>query len=79
VDLVVQVVSTSDGAARVVEIAEPALETGRLRAVPVATWQGDGGRRGGAGGRLDVQGVSSGLGASLADAGHALPSSLVRK
>jgi pilus assembly protein CpaF len=82
IDLVVVAVSTGGGAARVVEVAEPAAATAPgapPSAEAVATWRSDGGRRGGDGGKLDVDGVSARLGAAFAAAGAALPSSLVRK
>jgi pilus assembly protein CpaF len=82
VDLVAHAVTGPDGTARIVELAEPVLPAddrgGRLRAEPVAVWRGDGGRRGGPNGKLEVQGVSARLGAALAAAGTSLPSSLVR-
>jgi pilus assembly protein CpaF len=80
VDLVVHAVTSADGSSRVVEVSEPFADdaTGRTGAEPVATWRGDGGRRGGSG-KLQVEGVSARLGAAFAAAGTALPSSLVRK
>jgi pilus assembly protein CpaF len=79
IDLVVQVVATASGGARVVEVAEPAVEGGHVTAATAAIWLGDDGRRGGAGGRLEMPGVSPHLGAALAAAGHALPAALVRR
>jgi pilus assembly protein CpaF len=81
IDLVVVAVTSDAGGARVVEIAEPAAAAPGAppSAEAVATWRSDGGRRGGDGGKLEVDGVSARLGAAFAAAGMALPSSLVRK
>jgi pilus assembly protein CpaF len=78
IDLVVHVVTAADGAVRIVEIVEPIADGARLGATAVATWQAEGGRRGGASGRLEVTGVSRRLGAAFAAAGHPLASALVR-
>jgi pilus assembly protein CpaF len=82
IDLVVVAASIGGGAARIVEIAEPqavAAPGAPPSAEAVASWRGEGGRRGGDGGKLEVDGVSARLGAAFAAAGAALPSSLVRK
>jgi len=80
IDLVAHAVTGSDGAARVVELSEPAFDegSGRLRAEAVASWRSDDGRRGGANGKLEVEGVSARLGAAMGAAGGTLPASLVR-
>jgi pilus assembly protein CpaF len=79
IELVVHVVANADGSARIVELAEPKLDGGRLAAEAVVTWRGDGGRRAGGAGKLSVSGVSARLGAALAGAGQSLPSNLVRR
>ncbi|HEX4404277.1 MAG TPA: FHA domain-containing protein [Polyangia bacterium] len=78
IDLVVHVVANAEGGARVVDVAEPKMDGGRVIADAVITWRADNGRRGGAG-KLQVTGVSARLGAALAAAGQSLPSSLVRR
>jgi pilus assembly protein CpaF len=79
IDLVVHAAVTSDGGARIVEIAEPTADEARLTAEPVVVWRGEGGRRGEGTGRLEVSGVSTRLSAAIAAAGSALPAGLVRK
>lgn len=70
-DLVIQVVSVSDGSARIVEIAEPRA-TGAETALAYS-----GNHREPGGGRLEGRGVSAALASALASAGSALPSSLI--
>ncbi|HVZ75101.1 MAG TPA: FHA domain-containing protein [Polyangia bacterium] len=77
IDLVVQVVAGTDGAARVVEIAEPKVEGGHVGADTVASWKSDGPKLGS--GKLQVTGVSARLAAALSTAGQSLPSSLTRR
>jgi pilus assembly protein CpaF len=79
IELVVHVVTNADGSARIVDLAEPKMDGGRLAAEAVVTWRGDGGRRAGGAGKLSVSGVSARLGAALAGAGQSLPSNLVRR
>jgi pilus assembly protein CpaF len=79
IELVVHVVANADGSARIVDLAEPKLDGGRLAAETVISWRGDGGRRAGGAGKLSVSGVSARLGAALAAAGQSLPSNLVRR
>ncbi|HVV17106.1 MAG TPA: ATPase, T2SS/T4P/T4SS family [Polyangia bacterium] len=74
-DLVVQVVSVSDGSARIVEVAEPRWSSGALTAETALAFGGD--RHEPEGGRLEGRGVSSRLAGALAAAGSPLPSSLV--
>jgi pilus assembly protein CpaF len=78
IDLIVHVVAHAEGGARVVDVAEPKMDGGRVAADNAITWRADNGRRGGAG-KLQVTGVSARLGAALAAAGQSLPSSLVRR
>ncbi|HEY5090933.1 MAG TPA: hypothetical protein VIK30_13230, partial [Polyangia bacterium] len=78
-DLVVQVVTASDGSARVVEVAEPRVDGAAVAADVVLAYYGDGGRRDPGTGRLQGRGVSSRLGAVFAAAGSPLPSALVSK
>jgi pilus assembly protein CpaF len=79
IDLVVHVVANADGGARIVDVAEPKMDAGHVAAELAITWRGDGGRRGGGAGKLQVSGVSARLGAALAAVGQSLPSSLVRR
>ncbi len=79
IDLVVHVVANADGGARIVDVAEPKMDAGHVAAELAITWRGDGGRRGGGAGKLQVTGVSARLGAALAAVGQSLPSSLVRR
>ena len=79
IDLAVHVVANADGGARVVDVAEPKVEAGHVAAEAVISWKGDGGRRGGGAGKLQVTGVSARLAAALSAVGHSLPSSLVRR
>jgi pilus assembly protein CpaF len=79
IDLVVHVVANADGGARIVEIAEPKTDAGRLAAESAITWRSDSGRRSGGAGKLQVTGISARLGASLAAVGQSLPSNLVRR
>jgi pilus assembly protein CpaF len=79
IELVVHVVANADGSARIVDLAEPKMDGGRLGAEAVVSWRGDGGRRAGGAGKLSVSGVSARLGAALAGAGQSLPSNLVRR
>jgi pilus assembly protein CpaF len=79
IDLAVHVVANADGGARVVDIAEPKVDGGRVAAEAVITWRSDSGRRGGGAGKLQVTGVSARLGAALAAVGQSLPSNLVRR
>jgi pilus assembly protein CpaF len=78
-DLVVQVVSVSDGSARIVEVAEPRTDGAGIAVDTVLAYYGDGGRREPGGGRLQGRGVSARLGAAFAAAGSPLPSALVSK
>jgi hypothetical protein len=71
-------VAHAEGGARVVDVAEPKMDGGRVTADNAITWRADNGRRGGAG-KLQVTGVSARLGAALAAAGQSLPSSLVKR
>jgi pilus assembly protein CpaF len=79
IDLVVHVVANADGTARIVDIAEPKSEGGRVSSDLVASWRSDSGRRGDGAGKLQVTGVSARLGAALGAAGQSLPSNLVRR
>jgi pilus assembly protein CpaF len=79
IDLVVHVVANADGTARIVDLAEPRLDGGRLAAESVASWKSDSGRRGSGAGKLQTTGISSRLGAALAAVGQSLPSNLVRR
>jgi len=79
IDLVVHVVANADGGARIVEIAEPRTDAGRLAAESAISWRSDSGRRGGGAGKLQVTGISARLGAALAAVGQSLPSNLVRR
>jgi pilus assembly protein CpaF len=74
-DLVVQVVSVSDGTARIVEIAEPRWSGGALTTETALAFGGD--RHQPGDGRLDGRGVSARLAGALASAGSPLPSALV--
>jgi pilus assembly protein CpaF len=76
-DLVVQVVSASDGSTRIVEIAEPRAEGASIAIEVVLAYHGEGGRREPGSGRLQGPGVSARLGAALAAAGRPLPPALV--
>jgi pilus assembly protein CpaF len=78
-DLVVQIVSLSDGSARIVEVAEPRVDGAGIAADVVLAYYGDGGRREPGGGRLQGRGVSARLAAAFATAGSPLPSALVGK
>jgi len=78
-DLVVQVVSASDGSVRIVEVAEPRVDGAAIVADVVLAYYGDGGRREPGAGRLQGRGVSPKLGAAFAAAGSPLPSALVSK
>ena len=78
-DLVVQVVTASDGSARIVEVAEPRVDGATVAADVVLAYYGDGGRRDPGTGRLQGRGVSARLGAAFAAAGSPLPSALVGK
>jgi pilus assembly protein CpaF len=78
IDLVVHVVAPAEGGARVVDVAEPKMDGGRLTADTAITWRADNGRRGGPG-KLQVTGVSARLAAALAAAGQSLPPGLVRR
>ncbi len=78
-DLVVQVVTASDGSARIVEVAEPRVDGATVAADVVLAYYGDGGRRDLGTGRLQGRGVSARLGAAFAAAGSPLPSALVSK
>jgi pilus assembly protein CpaF len=79
IDLLVHVVANADGSARIVDLAEPKLDGGRLAAESVASWRSDSGRRGSGAGKLQTTGISSRLGAALAAVGQSLPSNLVRR
>jgi pilus assembly protein CpaF len=79
IDLVVHVVANADGGARIVDIAEPKTDSGRVAAEAVITWRSDSGRRGSGAGKLQVTGISARLGAALAAVGQSLPSNLVRR
>lgn len=77
-DLVVTAVAGADGAAHIIEIAEPRLE-GNILAVDLAlSLHGEGSKRDPSGGRLQGRGVSSRLGAAMTAAGSPLPSAMVR-
>jgi pilus assembly protein CpaF len=78
-DLVVQVISASDGSTRIVEIAEPRAEGASIATEVVLDYHGEGGRREPGSGRLQGPGVSARLGAALAAAGSPLPPALVSK
>ena len=79
IDLVVHVVGNTDGSARIVDLAEPKVEGGRVAAELVVSWRNDGGRRSGGAGKLQVTGISARLGAALAAVGQSLPSNLIRR
>jgi hypothetical protein len=79
VDLAVHVVANADGTARIVDIAEPKVDGGRLSSELVVSWRSEGNRRGEGAGKLQVTGVSARLGAAMSAAGQSLPSSLVRR
>jgi pilus assembly protein CpaF len=79
IDLVVHVVANADGGSRIVDIAEPRTDAGRLAAESAISWRSDSGRRGGGAGKLQVTGISARLGAALAAVGQSLPSNLVRR
>ncbi|HXU63472.1 MAG TPA: ATPase, T2SS/T4P/T4SS family, partial [Polyangia bacterium] len=74
-DLVIQVVSVSDGSARIVEIAEPRASGGAVSAEIALAYSGN--QREPGGGRLEGRGVSTTLANALASAGRTLPSSLI--
>lgn len=79
-DLVVHVVALAEGGARIVEIAEVKLDNAnRLATDPVLVWRSEGSRRAGAGGKMQIIGVSSRLAATVAASGGSLPSNLIRK
>jgi pilus assembly protein CpaF len=78
-DLVVQIVSASDGSARIVEVAELRVDGATLVADVVLAYYGDGSRREAGAGRLQGRGVSARLGAAFAAAGSPLPAALVGK
>jgi pilus assembly protein CpaF len=73
-DLVVQVMAVGEGAARIVEVAEPVLGAAGIEASPVLAYAGD--RRDSGSGLLQGHGVSARLAAALAAAGHQLPPAL---
>ncbi len=77
-DLVVQVVSASDGTARIVEVAEPRVDGASVEVDAVLTYIGEGQRRDLGAGRLEGNGVSARLAAAFAAAGSPLPAALVR-
>jgi pilus assembly protein CpaF len=79
IDLAVHVVANADGTARIVDIAEPKVDAGRVGSDLVATWRSDSGRRGEGAGKLQVTGVSARLGAALGAVGQSLPGNLVRR
>jgi pilus assembly protein CpaF len=77
-DLYVHVVA-ADGGARIIEIGEPRAAGTELTLEVALQIYGEGAKRDLASGRLQGRGVSARLGAALAAAGSALPSSLVGK
>jgi pilus assembly protein CpaF len=79
IDLAVHIVANADGTARVVDIAEPKVDGGRVGSDLVASWRSDSGRRGEGAGKLQVTGVSARLGAALGAVGQSLPGNLVRR
>jgi pilus assembly protein CpaF len=78
-DLVVQVVTASDGSARIVEVVEPRVDGAAIATSVVLAYYGEGGRREVGAGRLQGRGVSPALGAAFAAAGSPLPPALVSK
>ncbi len=74
-DLVIQVVSVSDGSARIVEIAEPRASGGAVTAETALAYTGS--HREPGGGCLEGRGVSSRLASDLSAAGSSLPPSLI--
>ena len=78
-DIVLQVVGTSDGGARIVEVSEPRAVGAELVSDAALALYGDGSNRDPAGGRLQGRGVSTRLGAAMAAAGSPVPASILNK
>ncbi len=78
-DIVLQVVTTSDAGARIVEVSEPRALGSELVADAALALYSDGSNRDPAGGRLQGRGVSARLGAAMAAAGSPVPASILNK
>jgi pilus assembly protein CpaF len=78
-DVVIQLLATGDGGARIVELAEPRAAGAEVVADVGLSLHSDGSKRDPAAGRLQGRGVSARLAAALASAGHPVPGALVGK
>jgi pilus assembly protein CpaF len=78
-DVVIHLVATGDGGARIVEISEPRAAGADVTPEVALSLYNEGGKRDPGAGRLQGRGVSSRLGAALSAAGNPAPASLVSK
>jgi Flp pilus assembly CpaF family ATPase len=76
-DLVIHVVGSTDGGARIVEVSEPRASGSEVAVDVALSLYTEGSKRDAAGGRLQGRGISARLGSALAAAGNTVPSSLV--
>jgi pilus assembly protein CpaF len=78
-DVVIHLVATADGGARIVEISEPRAAGADVTPEVALSLYSDGGKRDPGAGRLQGRGISARLGAALAAVGNPAPASLVSK
>jgi type IV secretory pathway ATPase VirB11/archaellum biosynthesis ATPase len=78
-DVVLHVVASADGGARVVDIAEPRASGADIVPEVALALYSDGNKRDPAGGRLQGRGVSARLGTAMSAAGSPIPAALLHK